>query len=69
MLDHATELHVNKQQIVQQFQHYEAGKHFQRRLGGGSSFRITWPALPKKESGRGPACVAGHGWAGRASVE
>jgi ABC-type transport system substrate-binding protein len=50
MLDQANrEFDVKKQQqIVHELQRYEGEKHFQPRLGGGSGFRITWPALRNK---------------------
>jgi ABC-type transport system substrate-binding protein len=55
LLDKATlEFDVEQQKsIIHEFQRYEGEKHFQPRLGGGTSYRLTWPALRNKGVWRG----------------
>ena len=55
LLDKATlEFDLEQQKsIIHDFQRYEGEQHFQPRLGGGTNYRLTWPALRNKGVWRG----------------
>jgi hypothetical protein len=51
----ATEFDAERQKaLAHDIQRYEGEKHFQPRMGAGTGYRITWPALRNKGVWGGP---------------